>query len=126
MATIHQDRAAMVTSQLVPIRLLETRPCWGRTGDGQCDACTLLTTPGAEHLIKFPRLDVLVPDVVVRRVEGQDRMICRNRRTSGPHRPAAACVAGDLAVGAVGHGLHPGTVGASTAQGNPQAQGGLL
>lgn len=124
MAPTHQARAAMVTSQLVPIRLIETRPCWGRMGDGQCDACALLTAPGAEHLIKFPRLDVLVPDVVVRTVEGQDRLVCRNRRTTGAHRPAAVCAPDDVAVGVVGDGGHAATIGLHSHWGKPLCVGG--
>lgn len=125
MATTHQDRAAMATSQPAPIRLIEARLCWGRMGDGQCDACSLLTEPSVDHLSSFPRLDVLVPDLVVLHIEGQDRTVCRNRRTGGAHRPAAVCEAGPESVGALAHGLHAATVGAPPDQGNPQAHGGL-
>jgi hypothetical protein len=125
MATTHQGRAAKATSQPAPIRLFETRPCWGRMGDGQCDACTLLTEPSADNLSSFPRLDVLVPDLVVLHIEGQDRTVCRNRRTGSAHRPAAVCEAVAGSVGALAHGLHAATVGAPLAQGNPQAHGGL-
>lgn len=125
MAATHQDRAAMATSQPAPIRPIETRPCWGRMGDGQCAACTLLTEPSADHLRSFPHLDVLVPDLVVLHIEGQDRTVCRNRRIGSAHRPAAVCGADGESVGTLAHGLHAATVGAPQAQGNPQAHGGL-
>lgn len=125
MATTHQARTARATNQLAPICLIETRPCWGRMGDGQCDACSLLTETSADHLRSFPRLDVLVPDLVVLHIEGQARTVCRNRRTGCAHRPAAVCGAGGESVGALAHGLHAATVGAPPDQGNPQAHGGL-
>lgn len=119
-----KDRAAMVDRQLVPISLIETRPCWGRVGDGQCDACSLITEPDAEHLRSFPALDVLVPDLVVRHIEGQDRLICRNRRTTSPHRPAALGASGVVSVGALGHGDHGRTLAPPSDQGNPLCVGG--
>jgi hypothetical protein len=124
MAATTKDRAAMVASQLVPIPLIETRPCWGRMGDGQCEACSLLTEPGSEHLVKFPRLDVLVPDLVVRRIEGQDRLICRNRRTSSPHRPAALGGADGVDVGALAHVVHAQTLRAPPVVHKPLPCGG--
>lgn len=124
MGTTYQDRAAMVASQLVPIRLIETRHCWGRMGDGQCDACSLLTEPGADHLRSFPRLDVLVPDLVVLHIEGQDRAVCRNRRTARTPGPAAVCGAGGGGVGALGRCDHGRTVTGPDDQGKPLCIGG--
>ena len=124
MTTTTKDRAAVVARQLVPIPLIETRPCWGRMGDGQCDACSLLTEPGAEHLRSFPALDVLVPDVAVLTVDGEVRLVCRNRRTTGAHRPAALGSDKGVAVGALGHSDHGRTVPPLSDQCNPLCVGG--
>lgn len=122
MAPNTQARAALATRQLVPIIFMESRPCWGRLGDGQCDACSLLTEPGATDLRSFPALDVLVPDLVIRSIQGQDTLICRNRRTTGTHRPVAVCGGDSVAVCAVEH--HTNDAPADLDAGKPLCVGG--
>jgi len=87
---IERERLAMSRAQLVPIALDETRPCWGRQGDEQCAACTLLQ-PRHAYGGGFPEVQIIVPHLVEERAGGQVMLICRSRRAAGTHRPAAVC-----------------------------------
>lgn len=117
MTRADQDRAAVRRVGLVPIPFNDQRACLGRLADGQCDGCALLSAPidGSQ----FPRVNLIVPELMVRGAGKDVRLVCRNRRTSGTHSPAAS-----VGVDAGSVGAHADTVRPRTDQGKPLWLGG--
>lgn len=82
-------------------------PCWGRAGATVCNDCALLQMP-ADYTGSFPLMEMqlpaveFVPVIVAGEIVGTEEF-CRERRSSGTHRPAALGGQDGQGVGGFGH-----------------------